>query len=261
MATILDVTLPNGKSYKQPVGLFINNEFVKSQDGKTFGVENPSTEKQIVSVYEAGEADVDLAVDAAEAAFEKWGFGDSTVRGRLLNDLADKLEEHSETLASIESSNNGKPLSLARIDVQLSADCIRNYGGWANKIYGDVVDSGEGYFNYIRREPIGVCGQVIPWNFPLLMMAWKIGPALAAGNTIVLKTAESTPLSALYAANLVKEVGFPPGVLNIVSGYGKTGQYISSHMRIKKIAFTGSTATGRHVMRSAAASNLKKVTL
>lgn len=255
------ITLPNGKSYQQPTGLFINNEFVKSQDGKRFPVENPSTEKHIAEVYEAGEADVELAVEAAEAAFEDWGFGDSTHRGRLLNDLADKIEEHAETLASIESLNNGKPLSLARIDVQLSADCIRNYGGWANKIYGDVVDSGSGYFNYIRREPIGVCGQVIPWNFPLLMFAWKIGPALAAGNTIVLKTAESTPLSALYAANLAKEVGFPPGVLNVLSGYGKTGQYITSHMRIKKIAFTGSTATGRHVMRAAAASNLKKVTL
>ncbi|KAF5096955.1 hypothetical protein D0Z03_001517 [Geotrichum reessii] len=261
MANSETITLPNGKSYQQPTGLFINNEFVKSQDGKKFPVENPSTEKQIAEVYEAGEADVELAVEAAEAAFEDWGFGDSTHRGRLLNDLADKIEENAETLASIESLNNGKPLSLARIDVQLSADCIRNYGGWANKIYGDVVDSGSGYFNYIRREPIGVCGQVIPWNFPLLMFAWKIGPALAAGNTIVLKTAESTPLSALYAANLAKEVGFPPGVLNVLSGYGKTGQYITSHMRIKKIAFTGSTATGRHVMRAAAASNLKKVTL
>ena len=261
MSTIETITLPNGKTYEQPTGLFINNEFVKSQDNKKFPVENPSTEKQITEVYEAGEADVELAVEAAEAAFDDWGFGDSTHRGRLLNDLADKIEEHAETLASIESLNNGKPLSLARIDVQLSADCIRNYGGWANKIYGDVVDSGSGYFNYIRREPIGVCGQVIPWNFPLLMFSWKIGPALAAGNTIVLKTAESTPLSALYAAKLAQEVGFPPGVLNVVSGYGKTGQYITSHMRIKKIAFTGSTATGRHVMRAAAASNLKKVTL
>lgn len=261
MSNIENITLPNGNSYQQPIGLFINNEFVKSQDGKTFPVENPATEKEIVQVYEAGEADVEAAVEAAEAAFESWGFGDSTLRGKLLNDLADKFEEHADTLAAIESSNNGKPLSLAKIDVQLSADCIRNYGGWANKIYGDVVDSGEGYFNYIRREPIGVCGQVIPWNFPLLMFSWKIGPALAAGNTIVLKTAEATPLSALYAAKLVKEVGFPPGVLNVVSGYGKTGQYITSHMRIKKIAFTGSTATGRHVMRAAAASNLKKVTL
>lgn len=260
-APTVNITLPNGKTYPQPIGLFINNEFVKSQNEKTFSVENPSTEKEITQVYEAGEADVDLAVDAAEAAFENWGFGDSTLRGRLLSNLADLIETHSETLASIESSNNGKPMSLSRIDVQLSADCIRNYGGWANKIYGDVVDSGEGYFNYIRREPIGVCGQVIPWNFPLLMWAWKIGPALAAGNTIVLKTAESTPLSALYACALVKEAGFPPGVLNVLSGYGQTGQYITSHMRIKKIAFTGSTATGRHVMRAAAASNLKKVTL
>lgn len=261
MSTTVTITLPHGIKYEQPIGLFINNEFVKSQDGKTFGVGNPTTEKEIVQVYEGGEADVELAVDAAEAAFQTWGYGDSTIRGRLLNDLADKIESHADTLAAIESSNNGKPLTLARIDVQLAADCIRNYGGWANKIYGDVIDSGEGYFNYVRREPIGVCGQIIPWNFPLLMMAWKIGPALAAGNTIILKTAESTPLSALYTANLIKEVGFPPGVLNVISGYGKTGQFITSHMRIKKIAFTGSTATGRHVMRAAAASNLKKVTL
>ena len=261
MSTIETITLPNGKTYEQPTGLFINNEFVKSQDNKKFPVENPSTEKQITAVYEAGEADVELAVEAAEAAFDDWGFGDSTHRGRLLNDLADKIEEHAETLASIESLNNGKPLSLARIDVQLSADCIRNYGGWANKIYGDVVDSGSGYFNYIRREPIGVCGQVIPWNFPLLMFSWKIGPALAAGNTIVLKTAESTPLSALYAAKLAQEVGFPPGVLNVVSGYGKAGAALSSHMRVKKVAFTGSTNTGRSILRAAAESNLKKTTL
>lgn len=261
MAETVNVKFPNGLSADIPTGLFINNKFVPSADGKKFPVNNPSTEEVICEVYEAGEKDVDNAVSAAEAAFEKWGFGDSTKRGRLLNDLADKFEEHAETLASIESLNNGKPMSLARIDVQLSADCIRNYGGWANKIYGDVIDSGEEHFNYTRREPIGVCGQVIPWNFPLLMFSWKIGPALAAGNTVVLKTAESTPLSALYAANLAKEVGFPPGVLNVVSGYGQTGQYITSHMRIKKIAFTGSTATGRHVMKAAAASNLKKVTL
>ena len=255
------VTFPNGLSAEIPTGLFINNKFIEATTGKTFPVYNPSTEKVICEVQEAGLEDVDAAVEAAQNAFDDWGFGDSTKRGRLLNDLADQIEKHADILASIESLNNGKPMSLARIDVQLSADCIRNYGGWANKIYGDVIDSGSEYFNYVRREPIGVCGQIIPWNFPLLMWAWKVGPALAAGNVIVLKTAESTPLSALYAAKLVKEVGFPPGVVNILSGYGQTGQYISSHMKIKKVAFTGSTATGRHVMKAAASSNLKKVTL
>lgn len=262
MAQSVNVKFPNGISADIPTGLFINNEFVKSSDGKTFPVFNPSTEKQICEVYEANSADVDAAVEAAENAFDDWGFGDSSRRGRLLTTLADLIEEHGETLASIESLNNGKPMALARIDVKLSADCIRSYAGWADKLYGDVLPAGDdNYFSYVRREPVGVCGQVIPWNFPLLMWAWKVGPALAAGNTVVLKSAESTPLSALYAATLVKAAGIPAGVLNIVSGYGQTGQYISSHMKIKKIAFTGSTATGRHVMKAAAMSNLKKVTL
>lgn len=262
IASPVEVTFPNGKTYSQPIGLFIDGEFVKSQDNKTFSVENPSTEKEIVQIYEADEADVELAVEAAERAFDVWYHKiDSTERGKVLNVLADLIDQHAETLASIESLNNGKPLQLSRVDVKLSAECIRNYGGWANKLYGDVIDSGENYFNYVKREPIGVCGQIIPWNFPLLMFAWKIGPALAAGNVVVLKTAEATPLSALYACELARQAGLPAGVLNVVSGFGKTGQFITSHMRIKKIAFTGSTATGRHVMRAAAASNLKKVTL
>lgn len=255
------VTLPNGKKYEQPTGLFINNEFVASADGKKFAVENPSKEEHIVDLYEAGEEDVNKAVDAAEKAFESWGRSDTKVRGKLLLDLADKIEEHKETLAAIESMDNGKSLFMAAGDIALVVDVIRNYGGWADKIYGDIIESDESHFTYTRREPIGVCGQIIPWNFPLLMWSWKVGPAIATGNTVVLKTAESTPLSALYVCNLAKQVGFPPGVLNVISGYGKTGQLISSHMKIKKVAFTGSTATGRHIMKSAAMSNLKKVTL
>lgn len=200
-------------------------------------------------------------MDVAEKAFESWGTADTKYRSKLLLKLADKVEEHAERLAAIESMDNGKSLTMAKGDVGLVVDVLRNYGGWADKIYGDVVETDESHFTYTRKEPIGVCGQIIPWNFPLLMWSWKIAPALCTGNTVVLKTAESTPLSALYACQLVKEVGFPPGVLNIVSGFGKTGQLISSHMKIKKIAFTGSTASGRHIMKSAAMSNVKKVTL
>lgn len=255
------VTTPNGIKYEQPTGLYINGEFVKSKSGKTFKVENPATEEAICEVYEADEEDVNIAVEAAEKAFEKWSVIDPTVRGELLYKFADKIEENLETLAAIESMNNGKSLPMATGDITLVVKVLRNYAGWANKVYGDVVETGETHFTYTRREPLGVCGQIIAWNFPLLLWSWKVGPALATGNTVVIKTAEATPLSALFAAKLATEVGIPAGVLNIISGYGKTGAAISSHMKIKKVAFTGSTATGRHIMRAAATSNLKKVTL
>lgn len=257
----VEITLPNGKKYQQPVGLFINNEFVESIDGKKFDVENPTTEEKVISVYEANEKDVDVAVDAAEKAFDTWGEEDTTVRGKYLIDLAYKLEEHLETLAAIESMDNGKPFSIAKGDIQLVVNVIRNYGGWADKVFGSIIETDKDHFTYTRREPLGVCGQVIPWNFPLLMFAWKIGPALATGNTVVLKTAESTPLSALYACQLIKEVGFPAGIVNVLSGYGPTGAAIASHMKVKKIAFTGSTATGSKIMKAAALSNMKKCTL
>jgi len=144
----------------------------------------------------------------------------------------------------------------------MSADCLKYYGGWADKIHGKVIETDDFSFRYTRHESIGVCGQIIPWNFPLLMWAWKIGPAVATGNTVVLKTAEQTPLSALVAAKLVVEAGFPPGVINILSGFGKTaGAAVASHMGVDKVAFTGSTVTGRSIMKAAASSNLKKVTL
>jgi len=230
-----EVTIPNGKVYNQPIGLFINNEFVASKSGKKFAVENPSNEEHIIDVFEADEVDVDAAVDAAEVAFETWSTTDPKIRGQLLLKFADKIEEHLETLAAIESMDNGKTLAMATGDVSLVVDVIRNYGGWADKIYGDVIESDTNHFSYTRREPLGVCGQIIAWNFPLLLWSWKIGPALATGNTVVLKSAESTPLSALYVAQLFKEVGFPPGVMNIISGFGKTGAYLSSHMKVKKI--------------------------
>lgn len=257
------ITLPNGIEYEQPTGLFINGEFVASRQHKTFEVINPATEEEITHVYEAREDDVDLAVEAADAAFNSsWSTGDPEQRSRVLNKLADLIERDAEILAGIESLDNGKSLFCARYDVQLVSKYIRSCAGWADKVYGQVIESGNTHFNYTKREPIGVCGQIIPWNFPLLMWSWKIGPALATGNTVVMKQAESTPLSALYASKLLNEAGVPKGVVNIVSGFGKiVGEKISRHPKIKKIAFTGSTATGRHIMKAAADSNLKKVTL
>ncbi|KAF5093612.1 hypothetical protein D0Z00_003960 [Geotrichum galactomycetum] len=256
-----EVTLPNGLKYEQPTGIFINNEFKPSISGRTFKVENPSTEQVVAEVYEGDVEDIEAAVDAAEKAFKTWSVLPPSERGRLLTKLADKIEENLELLASIESTDNGKAIALARGDVALVAKVLRYYGGFADKITGTVIETNDGHFTYTRREPIGVCGQIIPWNFPLLMWSWKVGPALATGNTVVLKTAESTPLSALVASKFAAEVGIPPGVLNIVSGYGKAGAALSSHMRVKKVAFTGSTNTGRSILRAAAESNLKKTTL
>ncbi|GMM37951.1 aldehyde dehydrogenase (NAD(P)(+)) [Saccharomycopsis crataegensis] len=257
------ITLPNGVSYEQPTGLFINNEFVPSRQGKTFEVINPSTEEEITHVYEAREDDVDIAVNAAYKAFNsEWKTADPISRGEVLFRLGELIEKHSEVLAGIESLDNGKTLANARGDVGLAAKYIKSCAGFADKIYGKVIETGDTHFSYTRREPLGVCGQIIPWNFPLLMWSWKIGPALATGNTVVLKPAEATPLSALYVSQLVKEAGIPAGVVNIVPGFGGTvGERISSHPNIKKIAFTGSTATGKRIMKAAAESNLKKVTL
>ncbi|KAL2822947.1 aldehyde dehydrogenase [Aspergillus granulosus] len=250
-------------NYEQPLGLFINNEFVKGAEGKTFEVINPTNEKVITSVHEATEKDVDTAVAAARAAFEgAWRQVTPSQRGRYLHKLADLMERDIDTLAAIESLDNGKAFTMAKGDAANSIACLRYYAGWADKIHGQTIDTNPETLTYTRHEPIGVCGQIIPWNFPLLMWSWKIGPAVAAGNTVVLKTAEQTPLSALYAAKLIKEAGFPPGVINIISGFGRVaGAAISSHMDIDKVAFTGSTLVGRTILQAAAKSNLKKVTL
>jgi len=254
---------PHAGKYTQPTGLFIDNEFVKGVDGKTFEVINPSTEEVICSVHEATEKDVDIAVAAARKAFEgQWRKETPEKRGKLLNNLAQLFEKNVDLLASVESLDNGKAVSMAKVDIGMAAGCLRYYGGWADKIEGKVVDTSPDTFNYIKKEPIGVCGQIIPWNFPLLMWSWKIGPAIAAGNTVVLKSAEQTPLGALVAATLIKEAGFPPGVINIISGFGKVaGAAIASHMDVDKVAFTGSTVVGRTILKAAASSNLKKVTL
>ncbi|GFF32063.1 aldehyde dehydrogenase [Aspergillus udagawae] len=250
-------------TYEQPLGLFINNEFVPGVEGKTFETINPHDEKPIVAVHEATEKDVDIAVEAARKAFKgAWKDVIPSERGRLLTRLADLLERDMDTIAAIEALDNGKAFQFAKGDVTLSANCIRYYGGWADKIVGQTIDTDPGSLTYTRHEPVGVCGQIIPWNFPLLMWAWKIGPAISTGNTVVLKTAEQTPLSALYVAKLVKEAGFPPGVINIISGFGRVaGAAIAAHMDIDKVAFTGSTVVGRQILQVAAKSNLKKVTL
>jgi aldehyde dehydrogenase (NAD+) len=242
---------------------FINNEFVPGVAGRTFQTINPHDEKPIVAVHEGDEQDVDLAVKAARKALEgEWKHVTPSERGRLLIRLADFLERDIEKVAAIEALDNGKSITVAKGDVAASASCFRYYGGWADKIYGQTIDTDSGSLTYTRHEPVGVCGQIIPWNFPLLMFAWKIGPAIATGNTVVLKTAEQTPLSALYVATLINEAGFLPGVINIISGFGRTaGSAIATHMDIDKVAFTGSTPVGRQILRDAANSNLKKVTL
>ncbi|KAI9930607.1 hypothetical protein ASPWEDRAFT_171232 [Aspergillus wentii DTO 134E9] len=256
------ITTPHVK-YEQPLGLFIDNEFVKGSEGKTIETINPTDEKVITAVHEATEKDVDLAVAAARRAFEgSWRKVTPTERGRLLNKLADLIERDLETLIAIEALDNGKSLVMARGDLAGALGCLRYYAGWADKIHGQTIDTNPETLTYTRHEPIGVCGQIIPWNFPLLMWSWKIGPAIAAGNTVIIKTAEQTPLSGLYAAKLIKEAGFPPGVINVISGLGRVaGAAISSHMDIDKVAFTGSTVVGRMILQAAAKSNLKKVTL
>lgn len=258
------IKLPRVGEYEQPLGLFINNEFVAGVEGKSFEIINPTTEEVITSVHEATEKDVDIAVAAARKAFEEgpWPKMSPSQRGALLFKLADLIERDLLLLASIESLDNGKSITMAKGDIGAVVGTIRYYAGWADKIHGKVIDTQTDRFNFIKHEPIGVCGQIIPWNFPLLMFAWKIAPALATGNTVVLKTAEQTPLGGLVVARLAKEAGFPPGVLNVISGIGRVaGAAMSSHMDIDKIAFTGSTPVGREIMKAAANSNLKKVTL
>ncbi|KAI0994332.1 Aldehyde dehydrogenase [Podosphaera aphanis] len=249
--------------YVQPTGLFINNKWVEGIEGKTFETINPSTEEVICSVCEATEKDVDIAVAAAREAFEGvWRKETPENRGKYLVNLSNLFDKNTELLAAIESLDNGKSFEMAKVDIKAASGCLRYYGGWADKIEGKVIDTNPDTFSYTKQEPIGVCGQIIPWNFPILMWAWKIGPAIATGNTVVLKTSELTPLSGLVAANLIIEAGFPPGVINILSGIGSVaGAAIASHMDIDKVAFTGSTAVGRQIMKASANSNLKKVTL
>jgi phenylacetaldehyde dehydrogenase len=246
--------------------LLIDGKLVDAASGKSFAVYDPATAKVIMSVAEADREDVDRAVKAARRAFDEGGWPRTkpNERSRLLWKLADLLEQHADEFAQIEALDNGKPVTVARAgDVALAIDMFRYMGGWATKLTGQTLplsSPGE-YLSYTVREPVGVVGQIIPWNFPLLMAAWKLAPALAAGCTVVLKAAEQTPLSALRLAELVIEAGFPPGVVNILAGFGETaGAALAAHDMVDKVAFTGSTEVGKLIVK-AAVGNLKKVTL
>ncbi len=244
--------------------MLIDGKWVPSASGKTFDTVNPATGEVVAQVAESDKADVDKAVAAARKAFEgPWSKLSAAARGMLLLKLADLIEKNADELARLETLDNGKPLNDAMAaDLPLTIACYRYYAGWTDKIHGKTIPINGPYFCYTRHEPVGVVGQIIPWNFPLLMQAWKLAPALACGNTVILKPAEQTPLTALRVGELINEAGFPPGVVNILPGYGPTaGAAIASHMDIDKVAFTGSTEVGQLVMQAAAKSNLKRVTL
>lgn len=258
-----DVTLPDGHKYKQPSGLFINNEFVKPKSGKTIESINPDTGKVNGYVYAAEEEEVDLAVKCARQAFKKvWKKVTGVERGQLLYKLAEAIEKNRELLSAMEAWDSGKvKRNNAVYDVDECIDVLKYYAGWADKIKGNLIQNDSKKVAYTVREPYGVCGQIIPWNYPLAMAVWKIAPAVATGNVVVLKSSELTPMSLLYFATLVKEVGFPAGVINILSGYGAVcGKALASHLDVDKVAFTGSTQTGKLIQQLAAV-NLKAVTL
>ncbi len=243
--------------------LFIDGKWVDAESGKTFTTPNPATGEVLAEVAEADKADVDKAVAAARRAFEgKWSKVSARDRGRMLYKLSQLIEEHTPELAALETSDNGKPIKESTyVDLPQVAENFEYFAGWATKIEGETIPVPGQMFNYTLREPVGVCGQIIPWNFPLLMAAWKLAPALAAGNTIVLKPAEQTPVNAMELGKLIQEAGFPDGVVNIVPGYGETaGAALASHKGIDKVAFTGSTDVGKLIAR-AAADNLTKVSL
>ncbi|WP_414583664.1 aldehyde dehydrogenase family protein [Scytonema sp. PCC 10023] len=261
---MVTATVPENQVKIGPTKLLINNEWVESVSGQRFETINPATGEAICDVAEADAPDVEKAVQAARNAFNsgEWRKMSATRRGELLYKLADLIEHNIDELARLETLDNGKPLHDSYGDIRLVIACYRYYAGWADKVQGKTIPINGPYFCYTRHEPVGVVGQIIPWNFPLLMQAWKLSPALATGNTVVLKTAEQTPLSALRIGELIIEAGFPPGVVNILSGYGPTaGAAIARHMDIDKVAFTGSTEVGHLVMEAAAKSNLKRVTL
>ncbi len=242
--------------------LFIGGEFVDALDGGTIECLNPHDNSRLAQVAEARANDIDRAVEAAQRAFPAWRDMAAADRGRLLLRLADAIEAHADELAKVESLDTGHPIrDTVGLDVPRTAATFRYFGGMADKLQGTVVPVEKGFLNYVLREPIGVVGQIVPWNFPIMFTSWKMGPALAAGNCVVLKPAELTPLSSLKIAELIREVGFPPGVVNIVPGYGAlAGQYLASHPDVQKIAFTGSTTTGRKIVE-ASAGNLKRVQL
>jgi phenylacetaldehyde dehydrogenase len=251
----------------KPRQMFINGKWVNAASGKTFPTYNPATGDVLAQVAEGDKEDINRAVAAARAAFENgpWRKMTPSERGRLIWKLADLIERNNEEFAQLESLDNGKPVTVARVaDVPLTADLFRYMAGWATKVEGNTIPisaHGAKFLAYTLREPVGVVGQIIPWNFPLLMAAWKLGPALATGCCVVLKPAEQTPLTALRLAELIQEAGIPEGVVNVVTGYGETaGASLAAHPDVDKIAFTGSTEVGKLIVH-AAAGNLKKVSL
>ncbi|MCO6457076.1 MAG: aldehyde dehydrogenase family protein [Pirellulaceae bacterium] len=260
MATI---THPVRRPQVRQTDCFIGGQWQPAQSGQTFATLDPATEEVIAEVAEGDAADVELAVRAAREALERsdWSRLDARDRGRLMYRLADLIEEEIDELAALESWDNGKPIRDARhVDLPLVVDCLRYYAGYADKIHGQTIPVRGNYFSYTRREPVGVVGQIIPWNFPMLMVAWKWGPALAAGCTIVMKPAEQTPLTCLRMARLAQKAGIPDGVINVVPGYGPTaGAAVVRHPGIDKVAFTGEHTTAQIIMREAATS-LKRLT-
>lgn len=263
MKTTLEALKPKVTEFlKSPIGLFIDGAYKPSVSSKTFDVLNPATEEVIAQVSEAQVADVDAAVQAAQKAFDgEWSNMEASERSRIIYKFADLLEEHAEEMAQLEALDNGKPYEIALSDdIGGSIQHFRYYAGWATKLHGKTVQVSKDYLNYIVHEPVGVVGQIIPWNFPFAMAAWKLGAALAVGCTIVIKPAAETPLSLLYAAQLMNEAGFPAGVVNIVPGTGEAGEAIVTHPGVAKVAFTGSTKTGIHVMKKAA-DDVKSITL
>jgi acyl-CoA reductase-like NAD-dependent aldehyde dehydrogenase len=244
-------------------GLFIDNQWRPSSSGKTMAVINPATEEIVAEVASADRADVDAAVAAARAALNgPWGQMSARERGRLVRKIADRLMERADEVARLETAHNGKPIMESRhIEVPAAAECFEYFAGWADKVMGETIPVKGNHLTYTLREPIGVVAAIVPWNFPLLLAAWKVAPALACGNTVILKPASQTPLTALALAEIALEAGLPPGVLNVMTGPGSSlGQALVEHPGIDKIAFTGDTSTGKGIMKSAA-DTLKKITL
>jgi phenylacetaldehyde dehydrogenase len=254
-----------------PRKLFINGQWTDAASGKTFETPNPATGETLANIAEGDAEDINRAVRAARRAFDDgpWGRMTPSERGRIIWRIGDLILEHADELAQLESLDNGKPVAVARgADVPLAADLFHYMAGWATKIEGNTIDisvpymPGANFHSYTLREPLGVVGQIIPWNFPLLMAAWKLGPALTTGNCVVLKPAEQTPLTALLLAQLIAEAGIPDGVVNVVTGFGETaGAALAAHDDVDKVAFTGSTEVGKLIVQASGASNLKKLTL
>ena len=242
--------------------LFVGGRFVDALDGRTIPVFNPHDGSLLAEVAQAGERDVDRAVDAARAAFPAWSATPAAERGRLLLRLADMIEANADELARLETLDTGHPIrDSSALDVPRTVATYRYFGGMADKYEGSVVPVERGFLNYVLRQPVGVVGQIVPWNFPLMFTGWKLGPALAAGNTVVLKPAELTPLTSLRLAELIAASGFPPGVVNIVPGLGEVaGARLAAHPDVQKVSFTGSTEVGREIVRTSAG-NLKRLQL